>query len=165
VGYHDHNWGNTPMNEIINSWYWGRAIAGDYTIIFSEIIATKEYNNSKIPFFILAKNNEFIEMNGSITLQKSNIVTHPKTHKDYAKSLTFSQKGSDGKSYTITTKAKKDLVFLDMNRLPFEIGKNPTYLSNRGEINLTVTDKKGKIERSQGYGIWEQMSFDETIIK
>jgi hypothetical protein len=24
-GYHDHNWGNAPMNALVGGWYWGRA--------------------------------------------------------------------------------------------------------------------------------------------
>ena len=41
-GYHDHNWGNAPMNQLINHWYWGRVTIGDYTVINSDIVAARE---------------------------------------------------------------------------------------------------------------------------
>ena len=28
VAYHDHNWGNAPINSLINHWYWARGQAG-----------------------------------------------------------------------------------------------------------------------------------------
>ncbi|MBI3738752.1 MAG: hydroxyneurosporene dehydrogenase, partial [Chloroflexi bacterium] len=34
AGYHDHNWGNVGLNEVMDHWYWGRAHLGDYTLIY-----------------------------------------------------------------------------------------------------------------------------------
>jgi predicted secreted hydrolase len=31
-GYHDHNWGNLSLPNVIDHWYWGRAQFGDYTV-------------------------------------------------------------------------------------------------------------------------------------
>jgi hypothetical protein len=32
-GYHDHNWGDVPMQTLMHNWYWGRTKAGPYTVI------------------------------------------------------------------------------------------------------------------------------------
>ena len=165
LGYHDHNWGNVGMNEVIDNWYWGRAKTKDYTIVFSEIIANSDFNNSRIPLFLLAKDNKFIEMNSSITVKKSNIITHASTNKKYAKTITVTQTDKTGTTYTLTSNSKEDLAFLDMNIFPFEIGNSPTYLRSLSDVNLTITEANGTQTEQIGKGIVEQMSFDDTIVE
>ena len=164
IGYHDHNWGNSPMNENINSWYWGRAKVGEYTLVFSEIVAHEDFNNSKIPLLLIGKKDKYIKLKGDILVTKSNEITHPSTNKSYATTLTFTQKDENGLKYTIVTKYKQDITFLDMNLLPFEIGKNPTYLRSLGDINLTITERNNTQKSYLGQAILEQMSFDDTIV-
>jgi len=163
LGYHDHNWGNTAMHEIINHWHWGRAKINDYTVVFFDIVANSDFNNSKIPLFLVAKDNKFIEMDSPISVQKSNISTHALTNKKYAKNITITQTDTNGTTYSITTTSKEDLTFLDMNRLPFEIGNSPTYLRSLSDFNLTITQSNGEKTEQSSQGIVEQMSFDDTI--
>ncbi len=49
-GYHDHNWCNTSMVEILHDWYWGRAKIGDYSLISAYISAenTSAYSRNRI---------------------------------------------------------------------------------------------------------------------
>src|ERR1700694_6040533 len=42
-GYHDHNWGDVPMQTLMHHWYWARASVGPYTVIASYITATAAY--------------------------------------------------------------------------------------------------------------------------
>ena len=51
VGYHDHNWGDVAMPKLINHWYWGRAQAGDSSIVASHIFAEKAYGSAELPIF------------------------------------------------------------------------------------------------------------------
>jgi hypothetical protein len=60
VGYHDHNWGDVPMMKLINHWYWGRAQAGDYSVVASYIFAEKTYGDAELPIFMLAKGGKII---------------------------------------------------------------------------------------------------------
>jgi hypothetical protein len=60
VGYHDHNWGDVSTMRLINHWYWGRAQAGDYSIVASYIFAEKAYGNTELPIFMLAKAGKII---------------------------------------------------------------------------------------------------------
>jgi hypothetical protein len=60
VGYHDHNWGDVAMLKLINHWYWGRAQAGDYSIVASYIVAEKAYGSTELPIFMLAKGGKII---------------------------------------------------------------------------------------------------------
>jgi len=166
LGYHDHNWGNIAMNEIINNWHWGRVKTKDYTIVFFDIIASNDFENSKIPLFLVAKGNNFIKMNSPIKVQKSNFITHTLTNKKYAKNITVTQTDiTTGTIYSVTSKSKDDLTFLDMNIFPFEIGNNPTYLRSLSDFNLTITEANGTKIEQLAQGIIEEMSFDDTIIE
>jgi hypothetical protein len=60
VGYHDHNWGNAPMNSLINHWYWARGQAGPYTTIAPYITAEEKFGNAELPIFLLAADGKVI---------------------------------------------------------------------------------------------------------
>ncbi|MFZ0887719.1 MAG: hypothetical protein WA005_04640 [Candidatus Binataceae bacterium] len=60
VGYHDHNWGDAPMQKLIHNWYWGRAKAGPYTVIAAYITATADYGYEPEIVFLLAKDGEMV---------------------------------------------------------------------------------------------------------
>jgi predicted secreted hydrolase len=63
--YHDHNWGNIALNEVLEKWYWGRAHIGDYNLIFVEMTASPKYGGQKIPVFMLAKGSQIITGDGA----------------------------------------------------------------------------------------------------
>lgn len=60
TGYHDHNWGNVGLNEVMDHWYWGRAHIGEYTLIFVDQIASNQYGNVHMPVFLLAKGAQIV---------------------------------------------------------------------------------------------------------
>ncbi|KAF0111766.1 MAG: hypothetical protein FD147_568 [Chloroflexi bacterium] len=77
TGYHDHNWGNIGLNEVLSHWYWGRAHLGDYTLIFANVVAADSYNNQVFPVFLLAKGSRVLTDDGRfLTLQKGEEQTH-----------------------------------------------------------------------------------------
>jgi len=39
IGYHDHNWGNLDLGDIFQRWTWGRGVAGEYTLVFGDLLA------------------------------------------------------------------------------------------------------------------------------
>jgi hypothetical protein len=60
VGYHDHNWGNAPITDLVHHWYWGRARVGAYTVIASHITATAAYDGVSLPVFMLARDSTVV---------------------------------------------------------------------------------------------------------
>jgi len=163
TGYHDHNWGNSPIHENINNWYWGRAKVGEYSLIFSDIIAEEEYDYERIPIMMVAKGNEILELNGTIEVERKDFVIDKTTEKSYANKLRFIQKDDNGRTYTIESIRKKNITFVDMNSLPFETGNRPTYLRTLSDISLIVTELNGSKEEYKGLGIIEQMSFNDNV--
>jgi len=164
TGYHDHNWGNSPIHENINNWYWGRAKAGKYTIIFSDIIAEEKYDYERVPIMMVAKGDKILKLNGSIEVERSSLLTDKTTEKSYANRLRFTQKDENGRTYTIESSRKKDIIFVDMNSLPIETGNRPTYLRSLSDISLIITEINGSKEEYKGLGIIEQMSFNDSVV-
>eukprot|EP01136_Pigoraptor_vietnamica_P041964 Opistho-1_new@15561 len=54
IGYHDHNWGDVPMTDLMHDWYWGRAKVGPYTVIAAYITASEAYGHAAQTVFMLA---------------------------------------------------------------------------------------------------------------
>ena len=59
-GYHDHNWGNTPLQKLFKSWMWFRGEAGPYTIITSELNAVDGRGGYNIPILYIADNKKVL---------------------------------------------------------------------------------------------------------
>jgi hypothetical protein len=53
-GYHDHNWGNVSPVLLMDSWWWGRALVGDRTVIVSELRATASQGGGRHPLCFVA---------------------------------------------------------------------------------------------------------------
>lgn len=53
-GYHDHNWGDASPSDLMDNWWWGRAVVGDRTIIVAELRAKKSVGGVKLPFYFIA---------------------------------------------------------------------------------------------------------------
>lgn len=60
IGYHDHNWGDTVMSELMHDWYWARGQIGDYTVIASYITAEEAYGYAPITIFLLAQDGKIL---------------------------------------------------------------------------------------------------------
>jgi hypothetical protein len=59
-GYHDHNWGNTPLQKLFDSWSWFRGTTGDYTVIAAELNTSAKRGGYKIPILYMANQSEVI---------------------------------------------------------------------------------------------------------
>lgn len=76
--YHDHNWGNVALNNVLSHWYWGRAHLGDYTLIFAEMHATPGYGRQKLPVFMLARGNEILIGDGApLSVEDQDFIADP----------------------------------------------------------------------------------------
>src|ERR1039457_4427341 len=66
TGYHDHNWGDAAMPQLIHHWYWARAEAGGYCVIASDITAERKYGHTQVPIFMLAKDGKIVADDSSL---------------------------------------------------------------------------------------------------
>lgn len=68
-GYHDHNWGNISMLELMHYWYLCGAKIGNYKEISSWITAGKKYCYKDHDVSMIAKNGEILGHNSNHTLK------------------------------------------------------------------------------------------------
>jgi hypothetical protein len=185
VGYHDHNWGNAPLLDLVHHWYWGRAQIGPlldlvhhwywgraqigpYTAITSWITATPSYGSVELPVFMLARDGAIVAEDGSkVRFSAREVSTDPDTGKPVASVLTYDYE-EGATRYRITFRRANDLVkarFVDL--LP-ELqsffarlaGFDGAYLRFGGTITLERWDNGELVETvSQSSGVWELMYF------
>ncbi len=64
-GYHDHNWGNTPLQKLFKGWTWFRGHAQGYTVIAAELNIIQERGGYDVPIlFIADSSGHLINMYG-----------------------------------------------------------------------------------------------------
>lgn len=59
-GYHDHNWGNTPLQKLFDSWTWFRGTTGEHTVIAAELNTSIKRGGYKIPILYMANKNDVL---------------------------------------------------------------------------------------------------------
>ncbi|MBP7736278.1 MAG: hypothetical protein KA369_09935 [Spirochaetes bacterium] len=169
AGYHDHNWGNTGMQEIFNHWYWSRAVFGEYTVIACDLVSVKKFGYTRLPVFMIARNGAIIDDDeSSVKIERKDTVRHPTTKKFVDNRLIFTQKTPRGAEYRIELIRKRDIEVVDLiatqkfswivETLAKLSGANPTYARIIGEAVLTMTENGAKRE-IKTEALWEHMFF------
>jgi hypothetical protein len=167
TGYHDHNWGNDQMWDLVDHWYWGRARIGEYKIITSDTIQKEEFGYPRVAIFMVIQNGQIIPLDQrSIKVERHDTVIHPITGKFMDNHLVFSQTAPDGTQYKFDMIRKRDISVVSfLDHVPFYqrwiaklLGENPTYVRTSGKVKLTVT-RNGESRVHQSDGLWEQMFF------
>lgn len=178
TGYHDHNWGNTAMFQMMHHWYWGRAKVGDYQMITCYITAARKYGYEHFPIFMLAKGRELIGDNTDhLTFTQTDAVFDDVTKKHYHKKLIYDY--DDGNvHYCITYRAEECLDRQDMTSDVPAVKTNPAVITamhlmklapsyNRfgGTVTLERFEGEQVVEEIAAPAIWELMYFgqDEEV--
>ncbi len=162
TGYHDHNWGNVGMMNVIHDWYWARGQAGPYSVIASYITAHEKYDFTAIPIFMLARDGELIGDDTSLlAFETLGTYTDSVTRKPVA-SITRYTYGTDDERYVVTFTRHRDLLRNRMierlngvKRAAAELLRfDGAYLRFSGEI---------RVEHSVGGEIVDQFATQDAI--
>ena len=62
-GYHDHNWGNTPLQRLFDGWVWFRGKTENHTVIASELYTSDERGGYDIPILYIANEKDGVIVN------------------------------------------------------------------------------------------------------
>lgn len=169
VGYHDHNWGNIGMMNVLNNWYWGRAQIGQYTVISCYIQAEEQYGYQPFPVFMVSKNNEIIAEDGQkicfstddryidtfSSKPVSNILFYEYNDEEYNIKVKY-QREDDIYKYRML-----DVLSPEQQELAKKKGFDGAYLRFKGEIQFEL--KHGNsIEEFSNHAIWELMYFGKV---
>jgi len=170
TGYHDHNWGDVVMLKLINHWYWGRAKAGDYSIVTSYITAEKAYGRTRLPIFMLAKNGKIIADDANkVRFTLVDEIIDEKSGKPVANTVIYEY--TDGNErYKISyhrTQTIFDVALIDYVKgikhfLAKLAGFNGSYLRFTGNVQLEHFVNGEKVEDVSDPGIWELMYFGKV---
>jgi predicted secreted hydrolase len=170
VGYHDHNWGNAPMNSLINHWYWARGQAGPYTTVASYITAAEKFGFTELPIFLLAKDGTVVADDGDkVSFEELGPYTDVDTGKPVANVTRYTYRDGD-ESYVITFTRHRDLVmtkFIDQLHGPKRVaaklaGFDGAYLRFTGELRIEHRHAETLVDSYTDTAIWELMYLGKT---
>jgi predicted secreted hydrolase len=170
VGYHDHNWGNAPMNTLINHWYWARGQAGPYITVASYITAAEKFGFTELPIFLLAKDGTVIADDGDkVSFEELGPYTDTDTGKPVANLTRYTYHDGD-QSYVITFTRHRDLVmtkFIDQLHGPKKVaaklaGFDGAYLRFTGELRIEHRHAGTLVDSHTDSAIWELMYLGKT---
>jgi hypothetical protein len=167
VGYHDHNWGDVSMGELINHWYWGRAQAGDYSIVASYIFAEKAYGNTELPIFMLAKGGKIIADDGrKVRFHLEDEHTDPKSGKPVANVVVYEYEDGPDR-YRVGFRRSETIVDVELitklSGYEYLLAKlarfDGAYLRFTGNVQLERFANGELVEDVSDPGIWEMTYF------
>jgi hypothetical protein len=170
VGYHDHNWGNAPMNSLINHWYWARGQAGPYTVVASYITAEQKYGNAELPVFLLAKDGQVVADDATkVTFERLGTYTDTATGKPVANVTRYTYVDGDD-SYIVNFTRHRDLavskLINDLDGLKKAAAKlvrfDGAYLRFSGELRIEHEHAGEIVDSYADSAIWELMYLGKT---
>lgn len=162
-GYHDHNWGNVGLNEVMSHWIWGRARLGEYTLIFVEMTATSALGGQKSPVFLVARGDQFLVEDGSpLTLETADFVTHP-GGRQYPRAVDFHWATSGAGSVHLKLRQTELIeafsllvAFSPWKARLLRLFANPYYFRFNAALELSI-DLPGVQASEQGRALYELM--------
>jgi hydroxyneurosporene synthase CrtC len=169
-GYHDHNWGDANMAQLMNHWYWARAQIDDYTVIASHITAEKRYGHAEVPIFMLAKGDKILADRGHLVrFSKADEQLDLVTGKPVANSVVYDYDATaeGGEVYRITFRRENTIVqdrMVETLKGPKRIlahlaGFDGAYLRFTGQVTVEHLSAAGTAQSVTAPGLWELMYF------
>lgn len=164
--YHDHNWGNKNLAELINHWYWARAEVGPYAVIASEIIAEEKYGYSSLVVYNLSKEGNLLQDNGeNVKLLRVFPIPDEKTKKPVSREIRFEYEDAETR-YELKLIIEKNLLDIYLAEGPMRIaslvltGTESAYLRFSGQASLSVYQNGTLTESYENdAAVWELMYF------
>jgi hypothetical protein len=169
-GYHDHNWGDVPMQTLMHNWYWARAKAGPYTVIAAHITATEAYGYETKTVYMLAKDNEIVaDDDVAVSFETERVATDSRTGKPVADITRYTYRDGDARTVVTFERQKAILQAVFTERAPFIkrliakiIGFDGAYHRFMGKVTIEKFEKDVRVEIFDGNAIWELMYFGKA---
>lgn len=165
--YHDHNWGNAPMQELINHWYWSRAEIGPYTAINAYLCCPKAYDLTEWGNVLLAKDGKILMDNPDCqTFFRSTPHVQPVTGKLVSDVVKFFY-DDQGNGFELTLTKDHNILNQEMiaNKFIRALGKalqgvDIGYHRMVGKAELKIIKNGVVTEKLENdAAVWEMMSF------
>jgi hypothetical protein len=162
VGYHEHTWGNYPLNDIARQYYRGHAHLGDITLVFGQLTATRHFGEEKLGTLLLTKDSQILlDTGNSLDLDETDFIAH-EGGRSYPDGLDIQwQKGAEFARLKLRGPRVTDAVSL-MDLLPVsrrifgQISTNPFHFRLQAEAELQL-NQSGLVTSNQGQALFELM--------
>ncbi|MCW2857167.1 MAG: hypothetical protein JWR52_2782 [Marmoricola sp.] len=174
TGYHDHNWGDAAMPDLINHWYWARGEVGDYCVIASNITAERKYGHSEIPIFMLAKDGVIVaDQSALVRFDNRDEQPDTVTGKPVANTTIYEYDATaqGGEHYRVTFVRENTIVHDRMiesisgpkRLLARLVGFDGGYMRFTGQVTVEHLSSQGAPETVTAPALWELMYFGKTL--
>jgi hypothetical protein len=169
-GYHDHNWGDVPMQTLMHNWYWARASVGPYTVIASYITATAAYGHETQIVYMLARDGKIIaDDEAKVSFEADRIATDSRTGKPVADVTRYTYRDADT-CYVVSFERQKTILQAILtDRAPLLqrilarlIGFDGAYHRFTGKVTVEKFERGVRVERFDDHAIWELMYFGKA---
>ena len=169
-GYHDHNWGDVPMQTLMHNWYWARASVGPYTVIASYITATAAYGYEAQIVYMLAKDGKIIaDDDAKVSFEADRVAIDGKTGKPVADVTRYTYHDADTRYVVSFERQKTILQAILTDRAPLLkriiarlIGFDGAYHRFTGKVTVEKFEAAVRVERFDDRAIWELMYFGKA---
>jgi len=169
-GYHDHNWGDVPMQTLMHNWYWARASVGPYTVIASYITATAAYGYETQIVYMLAKDGKIIvDDDAKVSFEMDRIATDGKTGKPVADVTRYTCRDADTRYVVSFAREETILQAIFTDRMPLLkrivarlIGFDGAYHRFTGKVTIEKFEGGVSVEHFDDRAIWELMYFGKA---
>ena len=173
TGYHDHNWGDAAMPQLIHHWYWARAQAGGYCVIASDITAERKYGHTQVPIFMLAKDGKIVADDSALVrFEKTGERPDPVTGKPVADTTVYDYDATvhGGEHYRVTFRRENTIVQTRMiesvkgikHVLAQIAGFDGAYMRFTGQVTVERISPDAAPETVTAPALWELMYFGKT---
>jgi len=169
-GYHDHNWGDVPMQTLMHNWYWARGSVGPYTVIASYITAAEAYGYDTQIVYMLARDGRIIADDDTrVSFERQRIASDGKTGKPVADVTRYTYQDTDTRYVVSFEREETILQAVLTERAPLLkrtiaklIGFDGAYHRFTGKITIEKFERDVRVERFDGRAIWELMYFGKA---
>jgi hypothetical protein len=167
VGYHDHNWGNAPLMQLVHDWYWARGQAGPYSVIASMITSHEKFGYTPLPILMVAKDGKIVaDDSRAVRFETGGVYTDELTGKPVA-SVTRYIYDAGGQRCVVTFTRRQDLTRDQMiegvhgpKRVLARLARfDGAYLRFTGDMRVERWDGDSMAEQFEDKAIWELMYF------
>lgn len=145
LGYHDHNYGNTPIAGNIVFWHWGRTHTRDYSIVYCSAQLSDLYGREICPNMMLAKGDKILLSTGQEKRTETGpYMVSPVTKNKYASEylIEVPYNGSFVTMRYYNNKLLEERDYLPQIERPPHMSK-PCYLRLEADLELTVPLAEG----------------------
>jgi hypothetical protein len=169
-GYHDHNWGDVPMQTLMHNWYWARGSVGPYTVIASYITATAAYGYETQIVYMLARDGKIIaDDDAKVSFEADRVAIDGKTGKPVADITRYTYHDADTRYVVSFEREKTILQAVLTDRAPLFkriiarlIGFDGAYHRFTGKVTIEKFERGEHMERFEDRAIWELMYFGKA---